>query len=288
MNRMSIAIRPDIGASARIVQYNRLRYANILINRPVLILVERGTKILRSGEEEWVVPAGGCIALAQGETFDVVNAAEGEHAYEARWIAFEPETVGAFAAKAGQGQPFPRAFPIHGPHKRFHDAFADCAQAITEPGGIPVEIARHRLDELLLWLDLAGGRFAPPRPPGFSDRVRDLISNEPNGDWTSVRLCRLTGVSEATLRRKLAAENWSLQSLLIDVRMSIAMQLLQSTDLSILRIAEAVGYESQSRFAVRFRARFGFAPSAIRGHIRPDPKISASSSPSRHMDCPLP
>ena len=44
MDRMNIAIRPDIGASARIVQYNRLRYANILINRPVLILVERGTK----------------------------------------------------------------------------------------------------------------------------------------------------------------------------------------------------------------------------------------------------
>jgi len=285
---MSISIRPDIGASARIVQYNRLRYANILINRPVLILVERGTKILRSGEEEWVVPAGGCIALAQGETFDVVNAAEGEHAYEARWIAFEPETVAAFTANAGQGRPFPRAFPVHNPHKGFHDAFADCAQAITKPGSIPVEIARHRLGELLLWLDLAGGRFAPPRPPGFSDRVRDLISNEPDGDWTSARLCRLIGASEATLRRKLAAEKWSLQSLLIDVRMSIAMQLLQSTDLSILRIAEAVGYDSQSRFAARFRARFGFAPSAIRGHIRPDPKISASSSPSRHTDCPLP
>ena len=127
-----------------------------------------------------------------------------------------------------------------------------------------------------------------PRPTGFSDRVRDLISNDLQGDWTSIRLCALTGVSEATLRRKLAAEKWSFQSLLIDVRMSVAMQFLQSTDLSVLRIAEAVGYESQSRFAARFRARFGFAPSAIRGHIRPDPKISASSSPSRRRDCPSP
>ena len=75
---MNIAIRPDVGATARIVQYNRLRYANILINRPVLILVERGTKVLRAGTAEWVVTAGGCIALSAGETFDVFNPATGE------------------------------------------------------------------------------------------------------------------------------------------------------------------------------------------------------------------
>jgi AraC-like DNA-binding protein len=285
---MNIAIRPEIGASARIVQYNRLRYANILISRPVLILVERGTKILRSGGEEWVVPAGGCIALAQGEIFDVVNAADGASAYEARWIAFEPETVAAFAAKPGNGRAFERAFTIHRPRQGFHHAFADCTEAITEPGSIPTEIARHRLGELLLWLDLAGGRFLAPKPVSFSDRVRELLSSEPHTDWASADLCRTLGVSEATLRRKLAAEKWSFQSLLIDVRMSIAMQLLQSTDLSILRIAEAVGYLSQSRFAARFRSRFGFPPSAIRGHIRPDPAINAASSPSKRTGYPTP
>ncbi|MCJ8052710.1 helix-turn-helix domain-containing protein [Shinella curvata] len=285
---MNIAIRPDIGASARIVQYNRLRYSNITINRPVLILVEGGTKILRRGDEEWIVPAGGCIALAQGEVFDVINASDGTGLYEARWIAFEPDTVAAFSNQPGKGAPFERAFIIHRPHQGFHHAFADCTQAIVEPGSIPDEIARHRLGELLLWLDLAGGRFAAPRPASFSARVRDLFSANPQADWASAHLCDTLGVSEATLRRKLAAEDWSFQTLLIDVRMSTAMQLLQSTDLSILRIAEAIGYESQSRFAARFRARFGFAPSAIRGHIRPGPEISASSSPSRQTGCPSP
>lgn len=288
MDRMNIAIRPDIGASARIVQYNRLRYSNITINRSVLILVEGGTKILRRGDEEWIVPAGGCIALAQGEVFDVINASDGTGLYEARWIAFEPDTVAAFTTQPGKGAPFERAFIIHRPHQGFHQAFADCTQAIVEPGSIPHEIARHRLGELLLWLDLAGGRFAAPRSASFSARVRDLFSTNPQSDWTSAHLCDTLGVSEATLRRKLAAEDWSFQTLLIDVRMSTAMQLLQSTDLSILRIAEATGYESQSRFAARFRARFGFAPSAIRGHIRPGPEISASSSPSRQTDCPSP
>ena len=44
--------------------------------------------------------------------------------------------------------------------------------------------------------------------------------------------------------------------------------LLQSTDFPINRIALEVGYASPSRFATRFRARFGIAPTIIRGHRR--------------------
>nr|WP_259372002.1 helix-turn-helix transcriptional regulator [Caldimonas mangrovi] len=75
-------------------------------------------------------------------------------------------------------------------------------------------------------------------------------------------------MSEATLRRRLRAEGASFNELLADVRMSFAMTLLQSTDRSVAHIASDVGYESASRFAIRFRERFGFAPTAIRGHRR--------------------
>ncbi|MDP8997842.1 MAG: AraC family transcriptional regulator, partial [Pseudomonadota bacterium] len=40
--------------------------------------------------------------------------------------------------------------------------------------------------------------------------------------------------------------------------------MLQSTGDSITQIAFAVGYESPSRFATRFRKRFGFVPSVLR------------------------
>lgn len=55
---------------------------------------------------------------------------------------------------------------------------------------------------------------------------------------------------------------------MIDVRMTSALRLLQGTDWPISLIASQVGYESASRFAERFRKRFGFAPTAIRGHHR--------------------
>jgi AraC-like DNA-binding protein len=38
--------------------------------------------------------------------------------------------------------------------------------------------------------------------------------------------------------------------------------------LPVSAIAASSGFESQSRFAIRFRDRFGFPPSAIRGHNR--------------------
>ena len=75
-------------------------------------------------------------------------------------------------------------------------------------------------------------------------------------------------MSEVMLRRKLSMENTALRNLMIDVRMSSALALLQSTDWPISAIAQHVGYESASRFAERFRKRFGFAPTAIRGHQR--------------------
>ncbi len=67
------------------------------------------------------------------------------------------------------------------------------------------------------------------------------------------------GVSEATLRRKLATAGTSLTDIIADVRMTRAASLLQATELPINRVALEVGYESASKFAARFRERFGLA-----------------------------
>jgi AraC-like DNA-binding protein len=71
-------------------------------------------------------------------------------------------------------------------------------------------------------------------------------------------------MSEATLRRRLVSEQGSLTELIIDVRMNFALTLLQSTDYPVSQIALDVGYESQSKFAIRFRKRYGFSPMMVR------------------------
>lgn len=77
---------------------------------------------------------------------------------------------------------------------------------------------------------------------------------------------------------KLSAENTILRNLMIDVRMTSALKMLLSTDWPISLISSQVGYESSSRFAERFRKRFGFAPTAIRGHHRTPPTSLVTDS----------
>ena len=59
--------------------------------------------------------------------------------------------------------------------------------------------------------------------------------------------------------------------------MTHAPILLQSTVVLVLDVGLAVGYDSAPRFAVRFRERFGFSPSAIRGQKRDRPRSSAAA-----------
>ena len=73
---------------------------------------------------------------------------------------------------------------------------------------------------------------------------------------------------EVKLPHRLALEGTSLTALLVDARMASALTLLQATTQPVSGIAHSVGYESPSRFAVRFRQRFGFAPTAVRGQER--------------------
>ena len=92
-----------------------------------------------------------------------------------------------------------------------------------------------------------------------------MIGVAPEKNWISKDIAQSVAMSEATFRRRLADEGQSFTGILLDVRMTLALTLLQVTDISISKIAYQVGYESASRFSVRFKKRFGFSPTAIRG-----------------------
>lgn len=260
--------RPGIGITAGIVQHCDLRLSHITVDRPAMILVRHGTKILRANNRQWVLHDGEAIALAGGQVFDVTNRLSENGLYEARWLIWDPLILDRFAALRQEQQILANAAPIGALSGQFATAFDRALEAIQDDRDIPEEVAAHRLTEILLWLARQGIVLSNAASPTLSARLRSVLENNLAEDWTSAKAARCLAMSEATLRRHLAKEGVGFASLLSDLRMSSALMLLQSTDFPINRIALEVGYASPSRFATRFRARFGIAPTIIRGHRR--------------------
>ena len=272
--RHMVAEKTGIGATGHITQANHLGFTSLTTDLPLLIIVRRGRKIIRGPGHEFVVEAGEAIAIAQGQVLDFENIPAEGGAYEARWMVFDTEIVAAFGETGNTlgtiGMETVMPARLLGPMRDgFLMAFEQAVAALEDHGDLPEIVVHHRVTELLTWLKAGGLCFSPLLPDSFSARIRRLVGRRPGQAWTSAAISSALGVSDATLRRRLQHEGCCLRDVLTDIRMTHAMQLLQSSVLPISAIAASSGFESQSRFAIRFRHRFGFPPSAIRGRAFP-------------------
>lgn len=273
-----VVARPGIGIGAHILQQRELKFVRLHIDSPALILVTQGAKTIAAERGAPVqAQAGQAIALASGQTVDITNHVAANGRYEALWIIFDASLVTQFAALHPGLKIRRDAWPIRRVEPGFRAAFDRARAALADTDGVPPEIARHHLMEVLLWIGGHGGAFECTEAKSVAQRVRHLLAGAIDHPWTAPDIARQCAFSEATLRRRLADEGVTLSEVLTDARMSFALTLLQSTDRPIAEIALDVGYESASRFAVRFRKRFGFAPSSVRGHLRHDavPQLAA-------------
>lgn len=277
MTQPTLRAREGVGVTARILQHQSLTFARVPFDHPVLIVVQRGTKTLRAPGCEWVVPAGHAIAINRGQTLDIRNLPDAGGCYEARWLVWDESLLALHRAEARSGhpaesttsRPIRSAWPLGAPGPTFMQAVDAAIATILQPEATPLEVARHRMRELLVWVATCDGHFESAELTTVQQRVRSLLTAAPHRAWTAARVGTELAMSEATLRRRLMAEDVKLSELLVDVRMSLALTLLQATSRQVAQIATDVGYDSPSRFALRFRQRFGFAPTTVRGHQRP-------------------
>lgn len=266
--------RAGLGSTARILQRTELTSHRITTDAAILIRVEQGCKLIRWSGGQVLAKAGDAVALAPEGVFHITNQLSPEGLYEAFWVVWDASLVREFAVDS-TAQPIVNAHVLRQLQPQIRTSYDAALSCLAEPSSYPETIARHKLRELLLWIEQIGVRFSLPEEEAVRSRVRKLIGSETSRRWTSVDIAQTLRVSEATLRRHLAEENVSFRELLQDVRMTQALTLLQSTDDSVLDVGLAVGYDSASRFAVRFRERFGFSPSAVRGQKRGSHEILA-------------
>jgi AraC-like DNA-binding protein len=251
----------DIAAHVSIVQASTGRFRHFTVDQPMIIRVRRGWKRAITAEFSLDTGSGQLVFLPQGLQCTIVNAVDAEGLYYCDAFALSPDLLDEF------GKP-ERLAPVQ-PSKiesdpDFLDALDRAQSAIHADRSDQDKLNRHIIGELILRLQSMGIRVGVCHQPSLVQRIRTIVKQDPSCDWSSDALAARLAISPATLRRKLAAQATSLTDILADIRMTTALGLLQSTEMPINRIALDVGYESASKFAARFRSRFGLSPRDIR------------------------
>ncbi|MFT3773452.1 MAG: AraC family transcriptional regulator [Minicystis sp.] len=264
-----------MGAAGHIVQRSDLTSHRVVVDQATLILVEEGRKRIRWSGGECVASAGEALSLQAGEVVDISNTPGRSGTYRALWICWCSELLAVSSTSLRPSSPRVALHTALG--EAFHASFHRAFDGLSDADDLPASIATHRLQEVLLWLGERGFHFPPAAPASLGQQVRRLLSADPGADWSMERVAHETATSIPTLRRKLSAEGIVFRDLVQDVRMSHALALLQNTDAPVLHVAVAAGYASASRFSARFRARFGYLPTDIRGQNR---GRTGSSSPN--------
>ncbi len=263
-----LAARAGVGITAHFIQRQKLLLRRLTADAPMLVFVKRGNKRLRFDGNDFHVQPGQAVMIDAGCSYDVINEPDAQKVYEAVALVFAPELVAEALGAAPRPPPPAPIFALHTVTDELRHAFDRTYAAIANTKTIPQKIAFHRARELLAWLESVARPFAPNRADSSTHRVRALVSSKPDHAWRSPEIARKLGMSEASLRRHLAAEKKSLSGIIFEIRMAHALTLLQATDRPITQVAYDVGYESASRFSTRFRDRFGCAPSDIRSNVK--------------------
>lgn len=168
--------------------------------------------------------------------------------------------------------------------------FADAGMVLTSAGsaaGIDLLLHIVRCDYGVARANAVAKRLVLPaqREGGqrqFDDRVRlpqspDRLSvlmrrimAEPAQDWPIERLAREAGMSTRSLARAFAAQvGCGPGAYVLSARIARARQLLETTRLSIERVAEASGFASATSLQQNFRKALGRTPSGYRRDFAP-------------------
>lgn len=149
------------------------------------------------------IAAGGAVALAGGQTFDVINIPDSDDLYQAQWIAFEQEAIERFAAQYGTAQAVCDAVKL--PHPRQMNAAFDYAAAVLADEKVPHNVAEAALCGVLAWLQHDGIGFAVYEGVNLMRQIRKLITADMAAGWSSAMLAQRLNCSEAALRRRTSA-----------------------------------------------------------------------------------
>jgi len=229
-----------------------------------LLVVTSGQLSLESGENTWALADPQTLmAVAKNTIANVQKTPDNNGAaFTSLFLTFAPGLIHEFHQRYGHNLAASSCVTqckTTELDEDLSDALQFCIRGISSRTVSEAQ-QTHRVMGLLLALLERNIVFTRPSAPGLAERLTHLLAKAPEKRWTAAQAGHELAVSEATLRRRLAEEGISFSAMLTEIRMHHAMMLLQTTHFSISQIADACGYLAISRFAMRFKSRFGFSP----------------------------
>ncbi|WP_430389699.1 helix-turn-helix transcriptional regulator [Dyella sp. 20L07] len=223
-----------------------------------VIQVRAGCKRISNGHRQDEIHTGGYFAVAPGQLVHVENIPAMDEPYRATCLYIPHAWLDGMPTSPTT----PAPWAVLPAERALSQAFAHVEQGLLE--ALHDTLLRHRVNELLAAIALAG--FHPPLDPTLrlGERVRMLLNTQPSHDWRADDVAQQLAMSAATLRRRLADESTGFRDILEEVRLVHGLALVQGSSKPLQQVAAECGYDSPSRFSARFRERFGSLPSALR------------------------
>ncbi|KUE81764.1 hypothetical protein ATO46_02215 [Aeromonas schubertii] len=230
---------------------------NVFMPSATLIRVDQGEKALWWQERTYRVDRSHWLAVPAGSHLTFTNQPGGALFASRALSLFQPPPARWLGEPASRRPPLLPVTP----------SLAWCFERVAESTQLSLSAdASHAIIEALYGELHAAGALTllfPATTRPLSQRLTDLLIDEPGAEHTLASLAPRLAMSRATLTRHLAAEAVSFGELLTRVRMTHALTLLQQAT-PLPEVALACGYQSVRRFTARFRTHFGLSPGDYR------------------------
>lgn len=104
----------------------------------------------------------------------------------------------------------------------------------------------------------------PARKLSFSERVMEMIVDNPERPWSQEMLAMHMHTSVSTLRRRFKREGVTYKDVVTSAKMQAAITLLLQTDRQITEISQELGFSDASNFSSAFKRHTGLSPREFR------------------------
>lgn len=248
------------------------RLTKMDMSAPVLMFPIVGHKKIAAEQQAYNAQPGEILMLPKGVRCDVENIPElRTDRFLGASLVFDQQTIDLFGKAYSDGSQDWELTPKW-KAAGSNELYSLIADWIAHDQNYAADITqtRHRLVEILLVLARQGlaGNLLLSRGETLSERVTQQFKTDLSHDWSLNDLTNTLAMSERTLRRRLQAEKTGFRDLLEDTRLNQGVERVISSDMPIGQIAFECGYQSQSRFAERFRMRFSMSPTELRATQR--------------------